>query len=478
MKPPVKILVIDDDEDDFLIISDYINAIREQEFLIDWCGNYKEAALKICEAGHDLYFIDYWLGPKTGLELIQEAIKNDCGAPLILLTGNGNRKIDKMAMEYGAVDYLVKSDLNEEKLERTIRYALERATTEKALRNKEQKFRNIFERSKDPVFTVNKDFKFLEVNDATVCMLECSREKLTSKTVFDFLCNQQDVVYIKNELISKGFINDRSTDFNATESGIKNCVVTLSKEADITGTTYYQGIIHEITALKKAEKANLALEKMKMASRILRTMAHEIRNPLNSILLSLGELKEASEKEERALYTDIIARNANRIDKLVSELLNTSTPGEILVEKKPLQSILDESLEAAGDRLNLHNIQLKKDYLRDHAWVMVDSEKLKIALLNIIINAVEAMQKEKGELVISLRENEDLQYEVFIQDNGCGISNENLIKLFEPYFTTKQNGVGLGLASTLNILQSHNVSVDVDSVVSQGTVFKLFFNKA
>ena len=88
------------------------------------------------------------------------------------------------------------------------------------------------------------------------------------------------------------------------------------------------------------------------------------------------------------------------------------------------------------------------------------------------------MQKEKGELIISIRENDDLKYEVFIQDNGCGISNDNLVKLFEPYFTTKQNGVGLGLASTLNILQSHNVSVDVDSVVSQGTVFKLFFNKA
>ena len=478
MKPPVKILVIDDDEDDFLILKDYINAIREQHFIIDWCSNYKEAVSKICEGRYDLYFVDYWLGAKTGLDLIQEAFKSDCGATMILLTGNGNRKIDIMAMEYGAVDYLVKNDLSEEKLERSIRYCLERATTEKALRSNERKFRNIFERSKDPVFTANEDLFFLEKNDATINLLECSREELVSKTIFDFLYNQQDISYIRQELTSKGFIYDRAIDFNAKESGIKNCVVSLSRQVDIAGYVYYQGIIHEITALKKAEKANLALEKMKMASRILRTMAHEIRNPLNSILLSIGELREASENEERTLYMDIIARNGNRIDKLVSELLLSSTPGEIQVEKMPLQSILDESLEAASDRLNLQNIQLKKDYLKHHAWVMVDSEKLKIALLNIIVNAVEAMQKEKGELIISIRENDDLKYEVFIQDNGCGISNDNLVKLFEPYFTTKQNGVGLGLASTLNILQSHNVSVDVDSVVSQGTVFKLFFNKA
>ncbi len=478
MKPPVKILVIDDDEDDFLILNDYIKAITEQHFIIDWCSNYKEAVIKICEGEHDLYFVDYWLGSKTGLDLIKEVSKKKCEAPLILLTGNGNRKIDIMAMEYGAVDYLVKNDLGQEKLERCIRYSLERANTEKVLRNNERKFRNIFERSKDPVFTANEDLVFLEVNDATVKLLECSREELTSKTVFDFLSTHQDISYIQNELTSKGFVYDRSTEFNARESGIKNCVVTLSREVDITGGTYYQGIIHEITALKKAEKLNLALEKMKMASRILRTMAHEIRNPLNSILLSLGELKDATEIEERSLYMDIIARNGNRISKLVSELLNSSTPGKILVEKKSLQSILDESLESASDRLQLQNIQLKKDYIKDHAWVMADSEKLKIALLNIVINAVEAMQKEQGELKISLKEKDDEQYAVFIQDNGCGISKENLVKLFEPYFTTKQNGVGLGLASTLNILQSHNVSVDVDSVVSEGTVFKLFFNKA
>ena len=120
---------------------------------------------------------------------------------------------------------------------------------------------------------------------------------------------------------------------------------------------------------------------------------------------------------------------------------------------------------------------MEKEFMNGDAWVMADADKLKIAFLNIIINAVESMQTDSGKLTVSVKSKNNIQYEVSIQDNGCGISNENLMKLFEPYFTTKQNGVGLGLAAALNILQSHNASIDVDSKVQMGTTFRLFFNK-
>src|SRR5436189_1095875 len=127
MKNPVKILVVDDDEDDFLIIKEYIKGIREQKFVVDWCSKYNDACKKICEGEYNLYFIDYRLGANTGLDLIRKSIEGNCEEPFILLTGNGNHKIDMQAMESGAVDYLVKTDLTTEKLERCIRYSLERA---------------------------------------------------------------------------------------------------------------------------------------------------------------------------------------------------------------------------------------------------------------------------------------------------------------------------------------------------------------
>lgn len=477
MKTPVKILVIDDDEDDFFIIKEYIKEIGDLQFIIDWCGTYKEGIKKISNKEYNLYFVDYLLGAKTGLDVIKEAIENKCDDPIILLTGNGNRAIDMKAMEYGAVDYLVKSDLNAEKIERCIRYSLERTASLRALRNNEIKYRNIFERSKDTVFVANEELFFIDVNDAALKLFECSREDISNHSIYDFMVSDADVSYFKRELLSKELILDKATDLRTLAAGIKNCIITISGETDANGRKYYQGIVHEITALKKAEKANLALEKMKMASRLVRTMAHEIRNPLNNIMLALEQFRSTADDDEN-LYREIIGRNCTRISDLITQLVHSSRPGEILLQKKTLQSILDESIDMAGDRINLQNVQLKKEYINDQAWVMADHEKLKIAFVNIIINAVEAMQKDSGQLMISVKDKSDVQYAVSIEDNGSGITNENLMKLFEPYFTTKQNGLGLGLASTLNILQSHNASVDVDSEIKKGTVFKLFFNKA
>jgi signal transduction histidine kinase len=104
---------------------------------------------------------------------------------------------------------------------------------------------------------------------------------------------------------------------------------------------------------------------------------------------------------------------------------------------------------------------------------MANREKLKIAFLNIIINAVEAVEKFTGSLSITIDTNK--WFMVTIRDNGCGIPEENISRLFEPYFTSKRNGMGLGLAATLNILQSHKASIDVMSVMKQGTTFTITF---
>ena len=479
MKTPVTILVVDDDEDDFFIIKEYIKGIKEQDFTVDWCNNYKEASKKICEGKYSLYFIDYLLGAKTGLDLIRESIENNCEEPFILLTGNGNRLIDLQAMRSGAVDYLVKTELSAEKMERCIRYSLERAYSMKALRNNERKFRNIFERSKDTVFIANESLYFTEVNSASFTLFGSTREELLTKNLYSLFANTvKDESTIKTELQEKGIVADKEIELLTKSGEIKSCIITISQEVEITGEIYYQGLIHEITALKKAEKVTLLLEKMNMASRLVRVMAHEVRNPLNNIILSGEQLEMETDNEDLKIYTAIINRNSKRISDLITELLNSSRPREVSVEKKTLQTILDESIDAAIDRIKLQNIELRRDYLDDQAWVMADEEKLKIAFLNIIINAVEAMQKDTGKLMISIKNKNSHQYMVAIEDNGCGISNDHLIRLFEPYFTTKQNGLGLGLASTINILHSHNATLDVDSKIEQGTSFKLFFNKA
>ena len=171
-------MIIEDDEDDFLIIQACIRDIPGRKFTIDWCYKYEEALEHIRKCRYDIYFVDYLLGERTGLELLREAMVLGCEEPVILLTGIGNRDIDIQAMTIGAVDYLVKSDINTEKLERCIRYSLERSAYLGALKANERKFHSIFEKSKDAVFLADENLVFRDVNHATCELFKYSKEEL------------------------------------------------------------------------------------------------------------------------------------------------------------------------------------------------------------------------------------------------------------------------------------------------------------
>jgi len=247
---------------------------------------------------------------------------------------------------------------------------------------------------------------------------------------------------------------------------------------DADDNLYIQGIIHDITNLKKAEKATLQAEKLSAANRLVRTLAHEVRNPLNNINLSVEQLIQENLAETGTVYMDIISRNCKRINDLISELLlSSSLPPENIREKKSLQNILDDSISTIIDRITLKKVNWKVIYPNEPAFIMADPLKLKIAFTNIIINAIEAMNENKGELNISVT-SQNSHHVVSIRDNGSGINSEILPHLFEPYFTFKRNGLGLGLATTLNIIQSHKASIDVQTAPDEGSNFILKFERA
>lgn len=179
----IRILIIDDDNDDFIITGNYIKDIDTAHFQIDWCYNYQEALINMKEHKYDLYFVDYWLGAKTGLDLIKKARAEGCEEPIVLLTGKGNQEVDREAMQAGAADYLIKTELNTEKLERCIRYSMERAASLKALKANERKYRSIFERSKDAVFLATEQLQFIDVNAATLDLLGYELHEVKKKNI-------------------------------------------------------------------------------------------------------------------------------------------------------------------------------------------------------------------------------------------------------------------------------------------------------
>lgn len=466
----VRILIIDDDHDDFLIISDYLRSIDPHRFEINWCYQYQEAVREIARQAHNVYFVDYRLGAKTGLDLLRDAEALKCEEPIILLTGYGNPQVDKEAMRIGATDYLVKSELTSEKLERCIRYSLERSAAIKALRANEEKYRNIFERSKDAVFITDTELRFKDVNLATQQLLEIDSQTLLEKSLYDLIEDEAIRAKIREGLASAGEVVDLELVLTDESQEKKYFVLTASTQEGTNGDAYVQGILHDITNLKKAERATLYAEKLAAAGRLVRTLAHEVRNPLNNVQMAIEQLDSSHVPEDDKIFLEIIQRNAKRIDNLIGELLDSYRPYEKTFRVTNLRNVLEDTLQLALDRVRLKGIKISAKYPSEPCIIQADEEKLKIAFLNIVVNATEAIPNGNGEVDIVLSEKPE-HYIVEIADNGTGIPPEILAKLFEPYFTSKRNGMGLGLASTLNIVQAHGGTIDVESEVNNGSKF-------
>jgi signal transduction histidine kinase len=246
------------------------------------------------------------------------------------------------------------------------------------------------------------------------------------------------------------------------------------READKKAELYRAQIESRVKDLADANKEIKELrniEKFASTGRIARTIAHEVRNPLTNINLAAEQLKESiPDNEENSMLLDMVKRNGLRINQLISNLLHATKFSELKFEKTDLNDIIDQALELAEDRINLKRIHVEKNYDNSIPAIGVDEEKLKIAFLNIIMNAVEAMETDSGVLKLST-ENLQNKCRIVFGDNGTGMNDETLSKLFEPFFTSKEKGNGLGLTNTQNVILNHKGKIEVESTEGKGSTF-------
>jgi signal transduction histidine kinase len=204
----------------------------------------------------------------------------------------------------------------------------------------------------------------------------------------------------------------------------------------------------------------------------LSALAHEVRNPLTNINLSLEVLKAALKDSDLKRYLDIIMRSSTRINDLIKQLLKSQLTDELREDKYSIHELLDEVIEMEQDRISLKHICVKKDYSSQDCEIVFNKPKMKIALTNIIINAIDAMMPEVGQLTLTTKSIDGIPA-ILIKDNGCGISKENLKYIYTPFFSSKPGGLGVGLASTCSILKLNHVRINVESEEGAGTCFIL-----
>ena len=243
------------------------------------------------------------------------------------------------------------------------------------------------------------------------------------------------------------------------------------------GNVYeYMLLLRNIDEQKETQKALISAEKLSIKGEIARTFAHELRNPLASIGMASDILqKKISEEDEQAKnLLKIIKRSTRTLNELVTDLLTSSNYTPSILKKNCLASILEDCLKMAKDRIYLSGIKVVKNYNGTY-FINADEEKLKIALMNIIVNASEAMVPDEGVLEFSItKDKEDIILSV--SDNGCGLEKEQLEKLFDAFYTQKPNGVGVGLSSVKTILEEHDAKIEVLSEPNKGTTFNLSFH--
>ncbi|MES2775181.1 MAG: ATP-binding protein [Bacteroidota bacterium] len=238
----------------------------------------------------------------------------------------------------------------------------------------------------------------------------------------------------------------------------------------------YRKRLEERIADLRIANAELVLlrqnEKFAVTGRLARTIAHEVRNPLTNINLAVEQIREETglPDTDPTPLLDMIDRNSSRVNQLVTDLLDSTRFSELRTERKAINDLLEDTLELAADRIGLNQVAVVKDYSENICEVEVDTEKIKIAFLNIIVNAIEAMEPGKGVLTLRTAGETD-QCMVYIIDNGIGMDQEAVQRLFEPYFTSKTKGNGLGMTNTQKIILNHNGSIRVESTPGQGTSF-------
>ncbi len=241
---------------------------------------------------------------------------------------------------------------------------------------------------------------------------------------------------------------------------------------------YQYQLRKRITELNKANAELIkirSLEKLAVTGRIARAIAHEIRNPLTNINLATNQLiTDLREKNTDSDFLfEMINRNSDRINHLISDLLDSTKFSELSYESIAINDLLDETLQEAADRIVLNKVEVVKDYSTGLKAVSVDKNKMKTAFLNIIINAIEAMERQDERVLTLVTKSKNNKCKIVISDTGTGMDPDSVTRLFEAYFSNKPMGIGLGLTNTQNIIHNHNGEISVESIQGKGTKFTI-----
>jgi len=334
----------------------------------------------------------------------------------------------------------------------------------------QSELKNIFESMSDMVYFTDKDLIIRRINQAVAERTGKSEKEIIGKKCYEIFhgttepldkCPHTRLMETKKPYVGEIEDSHLGGTFVVSNSPI------FDSAGNFVGTVH---ISRDITELRTLRERVIHSERMAALGELAARVAHEIRNPL----ISIGGFARRLEKrlnDDKKEYAKIIVNEVTRLENILKEILGFVRSSKYVKNRVNVNELLDSIIDFTKHEVNEKRNTLIRDLSDETLISLIDADKIKEALLNIISNAAQAT--DHGSITIRTRADKS---EVVIEliDTGCGIRQEDIKNIFNPFFTTKAEGTGLGLAVTHKIIQEHKGKIKVESVWGGGTAFKIY----
>jgi PAS domain S-box-containing protein len=479
----VRVLFIDDDADDYMMVRDMISAMSSSKFQLDWEADFNDALPVMQKQQHDVYIVDYVLGEKNGLDLIRTAFPNGCHLPIILLTARGRRDIDEEALALGVTEYFDKADIRLPLLERAIRYAINNKRIETDLRKSETLFRSLIQSAADYIQVLDLEGMITRTNPATLRGAGYIEAEIVGHPFTEFLtpASKAELQTQFPTILQRGD-SRQEIEFLHKDGSIRHmdCSWSVVRTPD---SHYVVVIQRDITDRKRAEEAlqeSFLREKemSELKSRFVSIASHELRTPLSIIQNNIYMLKNYANKLDdagREGKLDKIQSMVEHITELLQDVLslNNIETGHTEFNPTPVQmdtfcrDILDE-YQHEKDQTHI----LKFDCPQP-IKTTIDARLIRQVITNLLDNAIK--YSKAGTTVTLVLTTEADKVLIKITDQGIGIPDDDKERMFQPFRRAGNvgdtGGSGLGLSIIKQAVELHGGTVTFTSQLNVGTTF-------